>query len=488
MSTFDAATGTGGLDASLMFELERPENIGSAFNNTFAAMWDFLTPRSSVSDLLALSVVAAAAACDGPKIPFRAGRIDATEAGPAGVPKPEDDLESTRQTFKRAGFNDGKTTAFGKAHISVRPNKTYAEDMITMVACGHSLGNIHSVDFPEMVAGETSEENIAHFDTSPTNFDNAVVTEYLENETANPLVVGANDTMNSDKRIFGSDGNATMSSLSDPVTFKSKCTRIFERMIDTVPASVILTEPLDIVDVKPYVDPPRLQSDGSLLFEGRIRVRNNAETGINGDDLEVSLDYLDRQGSRDADMIVASRARSRGGQSYGFWGNTFTWFEFSRSINASTGISNFNILLKTLSTGTTFILDNSNTGGYPVDSDLLYQQTDSCVTGTGTTRDLSLVIALRKELAGGSTQPLLHLAHRVARPGVLLPRLEVESVPFLSVPGLEKSGFQYFRANATLDASGWSTTFDITMEDSSAGGKHELGLLKTSVLSGTCTV
>ncbi|KAI8225342.1 hypothetical protein K4K54_004637 [Colletotrichum sp. SAR 10_86] len=351
MSTFDAATGTGGLDASLMFELERPENIGSAFNNTFAAMWDFLTPRSSVSDLLALSVVAAAAACDGPKIPFRAGRIDATEAGPAGVPKPEDDLESTRQTFKRAGFND--------------------EDMITMVACGHSLGNIHSVDFPEMVAGEASEENIAHFDTSPTNFDNAVVTEYLENETANPLVVGANDTMNSDKRIFGSDGNATMSSLSDPVTFKSKCTRIFERMIDTVPASVILTEPLDIVDVKPYVDPPRLQSDGSLLFEGRIRVRNNAETGINGDDLEVSLDYLDRQGSRDADMIVASRARSRGGQSYGFWGNTFTWFEFSRSINASTGISNFNILLKTPSTGTTFILDNSNTGGYPVDSDLL---------------------------------------------------------------------------------------------------------------------
>ncbi|KAJ0360624.1 hypothetical protein COL154_007373 [Colletotrichum chrysophilum] len=446
MSTSDAATGTGGLDASLMFELERPENIGSAFNNTFAAMWDFLTPRSSVSDLLALSVVAAAAACDGPKIPFRAGRIDATEAGPAGVPKPEDDLESTRQTFKRAGFND------------------------------------------EMVAGETSEENIAHFDTSPTNFDNAVVTEYLENETANPLVVGVNDTMNSDKRIFGSDGNATMSSLSDPVTFKSKCTRIFERMIDTVPASVTLTEPLDIVDVKPYVDPPRLQSDGSLLFEGRIRVRNNAETGINGDDLEVSLDYLDRQGSRDAGMIVASRARSRGGQSYGFWGNTFTWFEFSRSINASTGISNFNILLKTPSTGTAFILDNSNTGGYPVDSDLLYQQTDSCVTGTGTTRDLSLVIALRKELAGGSTQPLLHLAHRVARPGVLLPRLEVESVPFLPVPGLEKSGFQYFRANATLDASGWSTTFDITMEDSSAGGKHELGLLKTSVLSGTCTV
>lgn len=108
IATFDASTGTGGLDASLQFELDRPENIGSAFNNTFSAMFDFVTPKSSVSDLLALSLVAALAACDGPKIPLRGGRIDATEAGPAGVPKPEDDLETTRDKFRRAGFNDGQ--------------------------------------------------------------------------------------------------------------------------------------------------------------------------------------------------------------------------------------------------------------------------------------------------------------------------------------------------------------------------------------------
>ena len=29
--------------------------------------------------------------------------------------------------------------------------------------------------------------------------------------TKDPLIVGANDTTNSDKRIFGSDNNATMS-------------------------------------------------------------------------------------------------------------------------------------------------------------------------------------------------------------------------------------------------------------------------------------
>ena len=34
--------------------------------------------------------------------------------------------------------------------------------------------------------------------------------EFVEGTTGNPLVVGANDTTNSDKRIFASDGNVTM--------------------------------------------------------------------------------------------------------------------------------------------------------------------------------------------------------------------------------------------------------------------------------------
>ena len=34
--------------------------------------------------------------------------------------------------------------------------------------------------------------------------------EFIAGTTANPLVVGHNDTTNSDKRIFASDGNVTM--------------------------------------------------------------------------------------------------------------------------------------------------------------------------------------------------------------------------------------------------------------------------------------
>ncbi|KAF7531409.1 hypothetical protein G7054_g8941 [Neopestalotiopsis clavispora] len=465
MATYDASTGTGGLDASLQFELDRGENKGSAFNNTFSAMNDFVTPRTSVSDLLALSLVAALAACDGPKIPLRAGRIDATEAGPAGVPEPTDDLEATREKFRKGGFND--------------------EDMITMVACGHSLGNIHSVDFPEIVPGEAADLNVGHFDSTSSEFDNKVITEYLENDTANLLVVGANDTFNSDKRVFNADGNVTMSSLADPASFQEKCANVFERMINTVPSTVTLSEPIEILDVKPYVNPLRLQDDGTILFEGAIRVRNNADRQLDGDDLEVLLNYRDRSGVNVTEPITAVRARLRGGQSYGFWNNVFTWFEFSTTLNATTAISSFDIHLTTPSTGASLLLDNEGTGGYAVTSDLLYQQTASCLTFNDTAAALSVTAALRKELVDTNSPPLLQLSHRVTQPGVMLPRLALETIPFQLSPRGETSGYLYFQANATL-TGGWSTTFDIETQPGGDGKGLRIELLKTNSLSATC--
>ena len=105
MSTHDVATGEGGLDASIMFELDRDENKGDAFNNTFGFMGNFYNIRASASDLLALSVIAASDMCGGPKMAFRAGRVDATEAGPKGVPEPQQDLDTHKNIFAKAGFN-----------------------------------------------------------------------------------------------------------------------------------------------------------------------------------------------------------------------------------------------------------------------------------------------------------------------------------------------------------------------------------------------
>lgn len=118
MATHDAKAGTGGLDASIMFETERPENLGSAFNNTFAFFLNFYSIRASMADLIALGLYTSLRNCGGPAIPIRVARIDATEAGPDGVPEPQDDINSIVDQFTLMGFNQ--------------------QDMIQMIACGHS--------------------------------------------------------------------------------------------------------------------------------------------------------------------------------------------------------------------------------------------------------------------------------------------------------------------------------------------------------------
>ena len=88
MITHDAAAGTGGIDASLWFEVNRPENFGRDFNETYTNFRHLYSPKVSAADLLAISVVTAHSFCGGTtKIPFRYGRVDAQSPGQAGVPE-----------------------------------------------------------------------------------------------------------------------------------------------------------------------------------------------------------------------------------------------------------------------------------------------------------------------------------------------------------------------------------------------------------------
>jgi hypothetical protein len=64
-----------------------------------------LTFASAVSDVIAMSVVQAVAGNGGPVIPFRAGRVDAAAAGPAGVPQPHESIESHTEAFRRQVFS-----------------------------------------------------------------------------------------------------------------------------------------------------------------------------------------------------------------------------------------------------------------------------------------------------------------------------------------------------------------------------------------------
>lgn len=97
-----------------------------------------------------MGTVLAVAACGGPLIPFRAGRIDATGPGPDTVPLPEETLASHIESFRRQGFTP--------------------TEMIILVACGHSLGGVRQVDFPQIVPAN-APNGFANF-TPKVGFDN----------------------------------------------------------------------------------------------------------------------------------------------------------------------------------------------------------------------------------------------------------------------------------------------------------------------------
>ncbi|KAJ7290710.1 heme peroxidase [Mycena rebaudengoi] len=241
MATHNIADGTGGMDASIRFEEEqtRGENTGDGFSNTLSVLAGSATRYVSVADALALGTVIAVEKCGGPQIAFRGGRVDATEPNNPGVAQ---------------GFTQ--------------------DEMIGLVACGHTFGGVQHAPFPNIVP-ELNDPNstlsVAHFDTANFHFDNNIATEYISGTTKNPLVVGFNDTTNSDKRIFGSDSNATILAFANsPEHFGSTCAGLFARMLDTVPNGVQLSEVITPMPVKPTS--PTFALDGDVLqFSGRVR-------------------------------------------------------------------------------------------------------------------------------------------------------------------------------------------------------------------------
>ncbi|TFK86856.1 heme peroxidase [Polyporus arcularius HHB13444] len=282
MATHNVNDGTGGLDASIQFELDRPENAGDGFDNTIGFLTHGINRYVSVADIFALGAATAVEQCGGPKVPFRGGRIDATAAGAPGVPEPQDSLESHIASFAKQGFNQ--------------------TEMITLVACGHTFGGVQHSAFPDTVPVPAGVDDIdATFDNTPFTFDNAVAAEYIHGTTNNPLVVGHNDTTNSDKRIFGSDHNAIMSLFaSNADLFKSTCGGLFARMLDTVPSSVQLSEVIEPLPAKPASMLLRYTGDSTFNLTGLVRFYNMPESSSR----TVKLIWADRTGKKDPSYSV----------------------------------------------------------------------------------------------------------------------------------------------------------------------------------------
>ncbi|KAK4079054.1 CAZyme family AA2 [Trichoderma harzianum] len=359
MSTADTIAGTGGLDGSIIYELDRAENVGHAFMETRDSFSGLVTTRSSLADLYALGAVFAVGACSNGSmiIPLRAGRIDAREAGPSGVPEPQQDLATHTASFARQGFN--------------------ATEMIELVACGHTIGGVHGIDFPEIVPfvpnDDPDDEHTSTFDTTTRFFENKVATEFISNTTKNPLVSGANVTTRSDDRIFNSDGRVTMRKLAQSNDyFASRCSTLLERMLNTVPKEVVLTEPIDYYPVKPRAAQVDINADGTMTFSGVIRVEDALLASPN---TQVRLHFVPRNGSQCSDATPCSVTNGIAGNFehancvYTKCPATFSFFEYSLVVPSEQGASSFMVEIVNGGTGASVIHDN-NGNGFPTGESL----------------------------------------------------------------------------------------------------------------------
>ena len=435
MATGNIYFGTDGLDASIIFELgggtgDQGDNIGPAFPTTLTSQAPFFSSRSSMADIIALGLVTAVRSCSGPAVAFKAGRIDATEAGPVGVPLPQNSLFTFQNQFARMGFD--------------------STQMIQVIACGHTLGGVHASNFPSIVPPGTSPDNVKHFD-STTKFDEKIASEYAAGKSTDPLVSGPATASgrDSDYRVFNSDGNVTITAMADPATFQSTCKALLQQMIEVVPDGVVLTDPIVPYDVKPTALQLTLLSGGTNLgFTGEIRVRTTTRAA----NLIKSVDlvYKDRTGGSSCGACKISTTVK--GTTSGF-DDSFTFYGFSAQVPSTGSISVFNVLI-TLTSGATETYNN-NGNGFPVQDQIMLLAPQSCLASN----KLTVTAAARTGSAGPAS---LDLTLKVPRDGIIVPALQSQSVTMTK--GSTVGPYDIYSVSYTLDASQTQNTkFDVSL-------------------------
>ncbi|KAG8713370.1 hypothetical protein FRC09_018806, partial [Ceratobasidium sp. 395] len=430
VTSYDVATGAGGLDASLQWETDRAENRGGrSFNDTIEVMAKLYNTRASMADLLALAAYSAVGNCGGSKLAMKAGRIDATGPGPEGrVPKPSDPAPTMIQKFANAGFNQ--------------------QEMIQMVACGHTLGGVHQEDFPEL----SPRKSFSEFDSTENAFDNRVVTEYLDGTTKNPLVLAPGGN-NSDFKVFNSDGNSTIRTMSTPQSFTSRCQSILQRMIDTVPSSVQLSPPLTPLVVKPHLIQLQLLSNGKIQLGGYIRVMVQG-IGIPS----VKLILKDRDGKTVSNPIETRLdALGKGLEASFRYKPIPRHIQFFKiaSNTLDNGISSFDISVTSITRVKTLYTNNG--GGYPIQDKIILQQPQSCLArraDNSGSKVLTLAAAVKNDILPAT--PKMDVVIRSSRPGT-----------------------------SNLPTSSWSTTVGVWVQGP-GGIKYEDAFRPTDSFSNDC--
>ncbi|OKL57192.1 hypothetical protein UA08_07338 [Talaromyces atroroseus] len=448
-------TGVGGLDASLQYELggDGGENIGTAFNFTLLSFTPFFSSRASLADIIALGVYASVRVCGGPIIPIRTGRIDATAAGPIGVPLPQNSQYTFIQQFARMGFN--------------------VSEMIALTACGHTIGGVHAGNFPEVLQSGTVENDYQHFD-STTLFDEKIASEFTGGNSSDPLAgpLAIKNTYDSDIAVFTADNNATIGLMADPTYFQSRCQVMLQRLIEVVPAGVVLTDAIVPYEVKPSNLQLTIQPGGTQLqFTGEIRVRT---TDLNGTISNVQLVYADRNGASTCGSCVIGTQYA--GTTNGF-DDSFVFYSFSAILPANTSISTF--IVQVTADGNTVTYDN-NGNGYPIQDNILFQNPQSCIANSSDSNGnykMTVTAAVRNTVTSGS--PTLSVEIKTPRSCCVVPGLSTVNVTMAKTATI--GAYVLYSGSYALTTNQITTSkFSVSIETSSDS-------FKSTALTGSCS-
>ncbi|EOA18535.1 hypothetical protein CARUB_v10007089mg [Capsella rubella] len=118
--TFELEDNSGGINGSIAYELERPENTGLKKSLKVLAKAkikvDEIQPVSW-ADMISVAGSEAVSICGGPIIPVLLGRLDSTQPDPEGKLPPETlSASGLKECFKRKGFSTQELVALSGAH------------------------------------------------------------------------------------------------------------------------------------------------------------------------------------------------------------------------------------------------------------------------------------------------------------------------------------------------------------------------------------
>ncbi|KAJ3550967.1 hypothetical protein NMY22_g97 [Coprinellus aureogranulatus] len=450
VATHDAEKGTGGLDASVAFELDREEEC-IAHSKTSQR---FRANTSPERTSLLLGRPCAVASCGGPILRYRGGRADALVADNPGVPLPQQDLATHTAIFQRQGFSP--------------------QEMIALVACGHTIGGVRSTDHPDIVppGPDPSVEEFQLFDDTPSAFDNSVVQDYLSSTPIeskhNPLVSATNQTLAADHRIFASDGDATMRSLADNTTFMETCGTLLERMLNLVPSGVTLTEEITMLPAKVSSAQLTIERD-KLVFKTSLRLAYSMDTKYSRPN--ATLYWCDKYGDHKdcsngeaksspfASTSVTQPDVSPVTQRLGYY---FAYYNFVVPISEAESISTFWFSVDPKSGAEPTIYDNGGSGYRVQQDDVLHVPSMGSVDLDGvvtTKRVYTLVSAVKSSL---SPSRVYIYAFDSATPNYEAPlNTNIDMTRNDSIPAI--AGYTFYSATGVEDI-GAQLTIDIHAE------------------------